>query len=275
MPRITSVAIRSVLRASCPITRLPNDGSSSKTKTRSCEYGPTDDLNIMFNIPWQESSLDYLQAGGGSSNASFANTGDVKVALMYVLYRQPGEQLHINLGLSVPTGQLNPTNLQPSPTFPNFPYTIRNSSGTYDLMPGITYRKQTDMATWGMQATATIPTGLNHFGYELGNQVDVTAWLSIRWTPRIATSARLDFQDWGNVRQADPRLNQSLSPVNVPGLQGGNRLNALLGINYFMPLQRVPGQIFSLEVGVPAYQSLDGPQLGLNWTLIAGWNLLY
>ena len=239
------------------------------------EYGATDDFTLMFTLPFQQSRLDYVNAGGGTSSTTFNNPGDIKITGLYVLYRQPGQQIHMNFGASIPTGFLDYQNVQPSPTFPNLPYVIRTSSGTYDLLPGITYRGQNEHGTWGMQSTADIHLGLNRAGYELGNQVDVTAWYSRRWSRRWATSARIDFQDWGNVRQADPRLNTSLSPVNQPGTQGGARLNVLFGINYFLPQDRIPGQIFSIEAGAPVFQSLDGPQLGLNWTLIAGWNLLF
>ena len=194
---------------------------------------------------------------------------------LYVLYRRPGQQLHLNFGLSAPTGFLDSQTDQPSPTFPNLPYVIRTSSGSYDLLPGLTYRGQNEFWTWGVQATGDVHLGLNRASYELGDQADVTAWLSRRLTQRWGASARIDGQSWGNVRGADPRLNTNLSPTNRPDMQGGSRLNLLFGINYFLPAERTPGQQFSIEVGVPLFQSLDGPQLGLDWTLITGWNLLW
>ncbi len=246
-----------------------------QTEMAILEYGATDDFTLMFMLPWRQSRLDYLDAGGGSSNASFGNPGDIQITALYVLYREPGQQLHLNFGLNIPTGFLDSQTNQPSPTFPNLPYVIRTSSGTYDLLPGLTYRGQNEFCTWGIQGTAQIHTGLNRAGYELGDQGDLTAWISGRWTRRWGTSVRIDCQGWGNVRQADPRLNTTLSPVNQPGAQGGSRINLLFGINYFLPQERVPGQILSVEVGAPVFQALEGPQLGLNWTLIAGWNLLF
>ncbi len=77
------------------------------------------------------------------------------------------------------------------------------------------------------------------------------------------------------MRRADGDLNTALSPTNDPNLQGGSRLNALFGINYYLPAGRIPGQVLSIEAGAPVFQSLDGPQLGLQWILVAGWNLLF
>ena len=243
-------------------------------ETALLEYGATDDLTFLLTLPFEHSRLDYLDVGGGSSSTSFGNPGDVKITGLYVLTRAPGAQLHLNFGLNIPTGFLDYLNVQPSPTFPNLPYVIRTSSGTYDLLPGLTYRGQNEFWSWGAQATGDIHLGLNRTGYEVGDQVDLTAWLSRRWTERWAASARIDGQGWGNVRQADPRLNASLSPTNRSDMQGGARLNLLFGVNYFLPAERIPGQFFSIEVGAPVFQSLEGPQLGLDWMLIAGWNLL-
>ncbi len=233
-----------------------------QTEYAVLEYAPSEDLTLMFTLPFQQSRLDYVEAGGGASNAVFGNPGDIKVTALYVLYREPGRQLHANLGVSVPTGFLDYQTDQPSQTFPNLPYMIRTSSGSYDLMPGLTYRGQSDLSTWGSQVTGTIRTGLNRAGYELGDQIDLTAWWSVRWTPRLATSARIDGQSWGNVRQSDPRLNQSLSPVNVPGLQGGSRINLLLGFSYYLPQNRVPGQIFSVEAGVAGVSIVERSAAG-------------
>ncbi len=244
-------------------------------ETALIEYGATEDFTLLMTLPFQHSRLDYLDTGGGSSSTSFTNPGDITITGLYVLYRRPGQQLHLNFGLSAPTGFLDSQTDQPSPTFPNLPYVIRTSSGTYDLLPGLTYRGQNEFWTWGAQTTGAVHLGLNRASYELGDQADMTAWLSRRFTQRWGASARIDGQSWGNVRGADPRLNTSLSPTNRPDMQGGSRLNMLFGINYFLPAERTPGQQFSIEVGVPLFQSLDGPQLGLDWTLITGWNLLW
>ena len=244
-------------------------------ETALLEYGVTDDFTFLMTLPFEHSRQDYLDAGGGSSSTSFGNPGDIKITGLYVLFREPGQQLHLNFGINFPTGFLDYQNVQPSPTFPNLPYVIRTSSGTYDLLPGLTYRGQNEFWSWGAQATADIHLGLNRAGYELGDQVNLTAWLSRRMTERWGASVRIDGQGVGNVRGADPRLNTALAPTNRPDMQGGAQLNLLFGINYFLPAERIPGQVFSIEVGAPVFQSLEGPQLGLDWTLISGWNLMF
>jgi hypothetical protein len=152
---------------------------------------------------------------------------------------------------------------------------IRTSSGTFDLLPGLTYRGQNDLWTWGAQSIGTVRTGINRLDYKLGDRVDITAWIARRWGERASTSFRLDSQLWGNVRGADPRLNTALSPTNDPNAQGGDRIDLLFGVNLFFPGTRLAGQRLSIEAGAPVFQSLSGPQLGTNWLLNTGWNLVW
>ncbi len=239
------------------------------------QYGLTDDFTIFGQLPFQHSSLDYTETGGADYRTGFTEPGDITLSGMYVLWRGYRQQLHMNFGMNFPVGFLDSQVDQPSPTLPNLPYVIRTGSGTYDLLPGLTYRGQTDLWSWGVQSIGTVRTGSNRLDYRLGDRADLTAWVARRWGERLSTSFRLDSQWWGNVRHADPRLNQALSPTNDPNLQGGSRVDLLFGINLFLPNTRLPGQRFSIEAGAPAYQSLNGPQLGTNWLFTAGWNLVY
>ena len=239
------------------------------------QYGVTDDLTIFGQLPFQHSNLDYTQSSGADYRTGFTEPADITISGMYVLWRGNRQQIHSNFGMDFPVGFLDSQSDLPSPTLPNLPYMIRTGSGTFDILPGLTYRGQTDQWTWGVQSIGTVRTGSNRLDYRLGDRVDLTSWISRRFGEMISTSFRLDWQWWGNVRNADPRLDQALSPTNDPLLQGGNRLDALFGINLFLPNTRLPGQRISVEAGAPAYQSLNGPQLGTSWLMTAGWNWVY
>jgi hypothetical protein len=239
------------------------------------QYGITDDFTFFGELPFQHAALDYTQTGGADYRTGFTNPSDITLSTMCVLWRGDRQQIHMNLGMDFPVGFLDYQGNVPSPTLPNLPYVIRTGSGTYDLMPGLTYRGQTDNWTWGVQSIGTVRLGSNRLDYKLGDRADLTAWVARRWGERLSTSFRVDNQWWGNVRGADPRLNQALSPTNDPTLQGGTMSELLFGMNIFLPDTRLPGQRFSIEAGAPVYQSLNGPQLGTSWTLTAGWNLVY
>ena len=56
-----------------------------------------------------------------------------------------------------------------------------------------------------------------------------------------------------------------------PDLLGGKRVDLLLGTNFYFTASDAPGHRAALEVGAPVYQDLDGPQLGTDLTITAGW----
>lgn len=245
------------------------------------EYGVTQDFTVMAFLPFQHNKLTSDSATGDYA-ATFTNPGDIRVTGMYVVRRGDRSQSHVNLGLSIPVGFLEQqtvfgTTPGPSPTLPNLPYQIRTSSGTYDLTLGYTYRKQTDFWTFGGQANAVIPMGKNTLDYELGTQFQTTAWVSRRWTDSWSTSARLDGRFMDNIRGADPRLDTTLSPANQTQTQGYRYLNGLIGANYLLnrPGHRIGEQRLFIEAGLPLYQWVDGPQLGLSWILNAGWGMAF
>jgi hypothetical protein len=116
---------------------------------------------------------------------------------------------------------------------------------------------------------------LNTLNYELGDSADATGWLSRRFGRFIGVSGRLDGQYQANIVRGDPRLPQNQAPTNDPNHYGYERLNALIGINFYLPDGRIPGQRLSIEAGVPLFQSVEGPQLGEDWLLNAGWSMIF
>jgi hypothetical protein len=53
-------------------------------------------------------------------------------------------------------------------------------------------------------------------------------------------------------------------------LQAGERVDVLLGLNFYVPRGFMRGSRFMVEAGVPVYEHLRGPQLGLDWTMNVG-----
>ena len=153
------------------------------------------------------------------------------------------------------------------------PYPMQLGSGTFDLLPGITYLGQYNDMSWGSQLSGVVRLGENDRDYTLGDVLDITAWGAYDWFNWISTSARLDWQFWGNIDGADPALNPAVVPTGDPNLRGGNRLDLLFGLNFYASQgpRFTKGQRLAIEMGFPIYQALDGPQLETDFVLTAGW----
>lgn len=258
-----SVSIPSVLR-NFPIAPTRE---TAQTHYFLFEYGPTDDLTLQVILPIVLRKMDYLDGSGNALVTDITDLYDMQFNTMYVLHRWDRQQIHANLGLRAPLGVFDELGQVPTPTSPDLTYPMRTSDGTWDFLPGLTYRGQSDWWTWGAQALGTVRFGINRYGYRLGDDATLNGWVSRRLTDWVSASVRLNGQWWGNIYGADQRLNPDLVPTNRTNLQGGERLNILFGLNFVIPQGLLQGQRLGIEGGIPIYQNLSGPQLQQRYDL--------
>ena len=53
-------------------------------------------------------------------------------------------------------------------------------------------------------------------------------------------------------------------------MQAGERLDTLIGVDFFVNGGWLKGARISIEGGLPVTQNLKGPQLGADWVLTSG-----
>ncbi len=238
-------------------------------------YAPTDDLTLMAMIPYLKLSMDHRTMGGAHFTTTSEGLGDVALGGMYVLQRWKRQQLHLNLGLSFPTGSIDERDDTPAGSDIKLPYPMQLGSGTFDLLPGLTYLGQADRWSWGAQASGTVRMGRNSEGYTLGNRVSLTVWGAREWTDWLSTSFRLHGQWWGDIDGRDDDLSPMMVPTADPDRRGGQRLDALFGVNLYGRSGWLKGHRIGVEFGLPVYQRLDGPQLETDWLLTIGWQYAF
>ena len=192
--------------------------------------------------------------------------------------RTPHHHAHLNLGLSLPTGSTTKRDdiLTPMGMRPNvrLPYPMQLGSGTFDLLPGITYTGKHKQLSWGAQYMGVLRLGENDEDYTLGDEHNITGWAAYAWQPAISTSLRLAYTNVGNIDGQDAQI---IAPVQTadPDRQGKERLDLLLGVNMVGQKGGLRGHRFALEFGAPVYQDLDGPQLKTDWVLTAGYQYAF
>ncbi len=249
-------------------------------------YAPSDRLTLMAMLPYKEMSMLHQQANGNRFTQHASGIGDLELMGLVTLLgdireccKQDGcNRLVLNLGMSIPTGSVNLADHKGGN--PNLPkvqleYPMQTGSGTFDLLPGLTYLGEKGRWCWGAQTIENIRLGQNSAGYTFGNVYRVSAWGSYGVTEWFAPSVRLIGKWWENVDGTDSRLDDNTTPEGRPYLQGGRRLDLLFGLNFYVPSGRLKGNRLMLEGGFPVYQNLDGPQLGASWMLSVGWNYAF
>lgn len=271
---ITSVANRF---APPPKLRVVPTAMTTDMHMIGAMYAPSTAVTLVAMGTYLEKRMDHVTFQGGSGTTRLgtfttesSGFGDTKLAGLVRLYDRGGHELHLNAGLSLPTGSIDESDdvLSPMGTRPELrlPYPMQLGSGTYDLIPGLTYKGASGRLGWGAQALGTLRLGENDEDYSLGDRVDVTAWGSYRWAPWMSTSLRISGRHIGRIDGRDPKI---AAPVQTadPDFQGGERVDVSVGVNLAGQGGGLAGVRVGMELGVPVYQDLNGPQMAGDWSL--------
>lgn len=241
-------------------------------------YAPNDDVTLSIMVPYLRNSMNHLTAGNVQFETVGEGIGDVSIGGIFNLASKHIEgnnpiqhRLLSSLNISLPTGKddIRDHGAMPSTTM-KLPYAMQVGSGTYNLMPGITYLGQqvNGNYSWGAQAMATIHTSTNDEGYRRGDKLQLTSWLARLLSENTSGSIRLTAQSWDGIEGQDNELNPAMVQTANPALLSGKRADLSLGLNVKVP---GTGHRFAIEVGKPVWQDLDGPQLETDMLVTAGW----
>lgn len=240
-------------------------------------YAPSDDLTLMVMLPWVSTEMDHVTRMGAAFTTETEGVGDVKISGLVNVYQSPdgGHKVHLNLGLSLPTGSIDERDDTPAMANAKLPYSMQLGSGSVDLMPGVTYRGFGNHYSWGLQARATLPTGENDNDYQLGNRYGVTGWMARSLSHALSVSLGLQYQYWNEIDGARADLNPMMVPTADPNAYGGQRGDLSVGLNYLFEKGALKGHRLALEYSQPVYQRLDGPQMEAESTLTLGWQYAF
>ncbi|MGE0854470.1 MAG: transporter [Hyphomicrobiaceae bacterium] len=262
-----------------PTLRIAPEQMSMEMHMLGGMAGITDSIALMVMTAYVEKSMTMITFAGMTGTNRLALTegsteglGDTTVSLAFKLWQGHGQRLNGALGLSVPTGSIEEVGRM---TMPNgmtmrmrSAYGMQLGTGTYDLMPSLTYLGQSGPFGWGAQVKGRIALqDENDEGYRWGDFYEVTAWASYRINEGLATTARLAASTQDEIHGRDPRIGGAFQGT-YPEFYGGERVEAYLGLNGHMPLGQGAMARLGIEAGVPLYQNLNGPQLERDWSLV-------
>lgn len=244
-------------------------------------YAPTDWLTLMAMGGYAKKSMSHTTYSGmagttvlGSFDVDTSGMTDTRLSGLLKLYKQGNRRVHLNLGVSLPTGSYKESAkvLAPSGARPDLrtPYAMQLGSGTFDLMPGVTYTDRVDDLSWGAQFSAYLPLGKNDAGYSLGRSARLTAWGAYQWEPWISTSLRVTGQAINQIDGIDSAISapvQTADPYNY----GGDHIDLAIGVNLVGQKGLAHGHRLAAEISVPLHEDLNGPQLSRSWAIMLGY----
>jgi len=158
-------------------------------------------------------------------------------------------------------------------------YPMQLGSGTWDLLPGITYLGQSGDYSYGAQASGVLRIGDNSRNYTLGESIAATIWGARKLSDSISVSARLKSFTSGNIDGRDAAIHDRRgemrgmmdSPSFDPSSRGREELSVGLGANYYFRKGQLKGHRLALEWETPVGEDFDGVQMKVDSIWTVGW----
>lgn len=237
-------------------------------------YAVTDKITLMGMLPYVSNQMEMTDRMGMPSKMYSSSPGDVSLTTLYSLYKSHTQSLQLNLGVSIPTGSINETssmNHMQHTVEVCLPYMMQTGSGTWDVMPSISYMAIHKSLVFGVQGQACLRTGENTRAYRLGNLASLDGWLAYQQNNWLSYSLRLqalkNWEIYGQDKELDPMMSPASNALN----SGAEVVNAFVGTNYTIRKGPFEGHRLALQYGVPLYHHLNGIQMLSQNTLLLGW----
>jgi len=223
----------------------------------------SDNWTLMCMVNYLENEMTMQNNGSMKSDGM----SDLKIAGLYDLARwDSGRRIHLNIGLSVPTGSIDEKSGSNT-----LGYGMQLGSGTWDFYPAITYLAQTKNYSYGAQLGGILRASDNDQGYTLGNRLEAALWGARKITDSLSASAKFDYSTQDEVDGEDSRMNNNMSSALSSVDQGRDITTFGLGLNYYFQNSVLRGHRLAAEWETPLDQKVNGVQLELDSTWTGGW----
>lgn len=211
-------------------------------------YGLNDDLTLMIMTHFLQNTMDH----GAGFKTRNDGLGDTSLTALYRLYGDCHEESLIGgLGFSFPTGDVtNSDNYHSGKS--HHPYHMALGSGTFDLLPSLTYSQSTEYLFWGVQGTGAIRLDNNTEGYKFGDKYVAQTWIGAPVAKGVSATARLAGIFQGDVRGRD-RTIKAVGSMGDPKEQESNVLEAGLGAQFAL----AQGFNLGVEFTAPLAEDID------------------
>jgi hypothetical protein len=263
----------------------------------SIGYSFSDKLFGAVMFMWDKKSMDMKfnsmmksLTGRDGFTMRTEGMGDTMLMTKYELYANdpliPTSEVSLFMGLSLPTGSINERNSDHPLAIRRdelVPYGMQLGSGTFDPTVGALYEGSASPYWWGVDAFYTARLYKNSRDYRLGDEGRFDLWGMYQFRYDLLAQLQLNGRfrgkihgimdesatgASGRVTKGDP-TSPFMTPLWDPDNYGGTQLSVTAGIQW----QPFPMHIVDLQVGVPIYRDLNGPQLKEDYRVMFTWYL--
>ncbi len=265
---------------STKLSVVPQDMAMNMTMIGAM-YAPSDAVTLMGMAMFMTKSMDLhsyqgaMPMGGmggmggmnraklGSFNTSSSDLAALSLSGLIRLYEGNNSRLHAQFGMQRSVGSndskdevLTPMNMRVNMILP---YGMQIGDASTSLISGLTYVRTANTWVYGGQVRSQ--NAISNPTWNFGDTLLVTGWVQKEVVRKTALSFRATYQ---NEKAVEGRDSLIMAPVQTanPANYGGNTV--LLGVGLNQLVNIFPGDHadrIGIEVTVPVYQDLNGPQM--------------
>jgi len=232
-------------------------------------FAPSDTLTLMAMTSYHFREMNHLTMPGSPARAMNGRTflmntegwGDLAISGLYRIFAKNNQRVHLHLGVSAPVGDIS-----------DRAYPMHPGTGTWDLLPGVTWLWQDGDLSGGAQLMGRLHLGENDFDFAFGDRIKGTGWLAYRLSDSLSVSGRLTLEGADAIQGEDRRFRGlRMAPPMDPANHGGTWFEGGVGLNYSIRNGVLKGHRFAVEGILPLAQDLNGPQMQRDGMITAGW----
>ena len=253
-------------------------------------YAPTERLTLMAMGNYIDTEMTHkivsqmtaMMINGGETKFTTYSRGlgDLKVSALYRFYLKENRKAHFGLGLNLPTGSINKKDKLPSmggATEQQMPASMQLGSGTFDLLPSLTFVEQFKDWSWGAQANGVLRLeNKNSNNYRYGHKLELLGWLGCNLAQWISLNGGLSYNytdELKGVQKGVNRMGPNGRSVSTAFGEnyGGHHLDLILGINLIKPTGYLENHRLAFDLRLPIWRDTNGYQLETDSVLTFGW----
>ncbi len=230
-------------------------------------FAPGDRVTLMAMTSIISSDMSHVMRNGNDFTTHSDGIGDLQIGGIYSLVHDHKQNFVASMSLGIPVGSIENKGVTPmsEPNEVLLPYPMQSGSGTFDLIPAITYSRYGKQFSGGIQLKTVVRLNENDHDYALGNQYRTSAWLAFRADNWISISNRLSYSHTGELDGADPAFAMQVAGKMVPTVigsnYGGDEVRNSFGVNFLIPSGTFEGLRLGIEYDIPVLLDLNGIQL--------------
>ena len=229
-------------------------------------------MNMSANMPPMPGMV--MSPGNTTMLSTSSGFADTRIYGLFSWINTENRRVIANLGVSLPTGTIRATGTTMLGADQRLPYDMQPGTGSFSLLPGITAIQQFNLLSVGAYAGADLKLANNTLGYRQGNVYEASLWAGYKFLPFVSGSLRAGGIVTDKITGSDPAvaipIYESFDPTANTANYGGKVVNMSIGLNFHTQNGWLDKFNLLTEYSLPVYQDLNGTQMALHATFLAG-----